>query len=166
MSASLLSVAEWLERTQVAVLVRESLWGFQVAVAVHILGLALSAGTILWFDLRLLGLSMQGVPVSTVYRRIMPWAFAGFLVMFASGGALLAGFATAASGNLFFRLKAAALLLAGLNALVYHLVTERHIAGWDTAARPPLVARMAGLVSILLWTGVVLAGRMMSYTMF
>ncbi len=86
--------------------------------------------------------------------------------MFVSGGFLLAGFATAAYDNLYFRVKAAAILLAGLNAVVYHLVTERHIARWDTGVRPAGAARAAGLMSILLWALVILAGRMMSYTMF
>ena len=57
------------------------------------------------------------------------------------------------------------LLLTGfLSAL--DRVTERRIERWDEAARPPLSARMAGLTSVLLWTGVIMAGRMMSYTMF
>jgi len=161
-----MSIAQWLEATWAGVIVRESLWGFQIVVAIHILGLIVSVGTLVWFDLRLVGLSMTRIPVSIVYRRLMPWMFLGFVVMFTSGGMLLAGFATAAFGNLYFRLKMAAIVLAGLNALVYHVRTERQIARWNDAARPPLPARMAGLISVALWAGVILAGRMMSYTMF
>ena len=162
----LLSAAEWLETTAAAVMVRESLWGFPILVAIHLFGFILSAGIVIWFDLRLLGISMPGQPVSHVYRRLMPLAFVGFAVMFVSGGLLLAGFATAAYGNLYFRIKAAAMLLAAVNAWFYHRVTERTIAGWDRAPRPPLAARMAGLISLAIWVTVVLAGRMMSYTMF
>jgi hypothetical protein len=162
----LFSAAEWLETTAAAVMVRESLWGFPILVAIHLLGLTISAGIVIWFDLRLLGVSMRGQPVSQVYRRLMPLAFVGFAVMFISGGFLLAGFATAAYGNLYFRIKAAALVLAGINALIYHRMTERTIASWDTDPRPPLPARMAGLISLAVWVVVVLAGRMMSYTMF
>ena len=145
---------------------RESLWGFPALVAIHIFGLAISAGTVVWFDFRLLGASMRRVPVSTVYRQLMPWAFGGFGVMFLSGSLLLSGFATAAYGNLYFRIKVSALVLAGLNALVYHAVTERTIARWNDAARPPLPARMAGLISVALWATVILAGRMMAYTLY
>ena len=59
-----------------------------------------------------------------------------------------------------------ALVLAGVNAGVYHLVTERQIARWDHLRRPPVAAQRAGLISILMWTAVIIAGRMMSYTMF
>ena len=162
----LLQIANWLENTGAGVMVRDSLWGFPILVAIHLFGLMLSVGVVIWFDLRLLGLSMRTCPVSEVYRRLMPWAFAGFLVMFVSGGLLLAGFATQAYGNRYFRIKLAALLLAGLNAAWYHLRTERTIATWNEAAKPPLPARLAGIASFMAWMVVVLAGRMMSYTMF
>jgi hypothetical protein len=163
---TLMQLAEWLESTPAGVMVRESAWGFPILVAIHLLGLSLSVGLLVWFDLRLLGVSMPRVRVSDVYRRLMPWTLAGFVVMFASGGLLLAGFATAAYGNTYFRLKVAAILLAGVNAAVYHLVTERRIAQWDAGIRPAGPARFAGLASIALWAIVILAGRMMSYTMF
>lgn len=163
---SMLTFCEWLESTAAGTLVRESLYGFPALVTLHIIGLGLSAGTILWFDLRLLGIGLDRAPVTRVYRQLMPWATAGFVVMFSTGVGLFAGFATAAYNNTFFRLKMAAILLAGVNALVYHRSTERTIAEWDTAVRPPTPARMAGLVSIVLWTIVVAAGRMMSYTLY
>lgn len=163
---NILQAAAWLESTSAGTMVRESLYGFPILVAIHLLGLTISAGVVIWFDLRLLGISMSGQPVSEVYRRLMPLALVGFGVMFVSGGFLLAGFATAAHGNLYFRVKAAALVLAGANALLYHVVTEKTIAEWDSAARPPRAARLAGIISLTVWTVVVLAGRMMSYTMF
>jgi hypothetical protein len=96
----------------------------------------------------------------------MPWAFGGFLVMVVSGVTLASGFATAAYGNVYFRVKMVALLLAAVNALVYHRITERRVANWDGAADTPLPARMAGLISIVLWVIVILAGRMISYTLY
>lgn len=163
---SILQICEWLESTSLATLIRESQYGFSVVVGFHILGLTLSVGTLVWFDLRLLGVSMRGCRVSDVYRRLSPWLLTGFSVMFITGAMLLTAFATSAYGNLYFRIKAVALALAGVNALVYHFTTERTIARWDKAARPPLAARIAGLTSIVVWASVIVAGRMMSYTMF
>jgi hypothetical protein len=157
---------EWLEATPLGLLVRESAWGFPILVALHIMGIMLSVGTLVWFDLRLLGVSMTGVKASLMYRRLMPWMFAGFTVMFITGFMLLAGFATNAYSNVYFRIKVIAMVLAALNALFYHRFTERRIAQWDDAPGPPAAARMAGLVSISVWMTVILAGRMMSYTMF
>src|SRR5688500_20326170 len=75
----------WLEATSLGVLVRESAWGFPILVAFHLMGIMLSVGTLVWFDLRLLGVSMTGVRASLMYRRLMPWMFTGFAIMFISG---------------------------------------------------------------------------------
>jgi hypothetical protein len=163
---SLQQIAGWLEETSIALWVKESQYGFAIVVAVHILSLMLSVGMLVWFDLRLLGVSMLRIPVSRLYRRLMPWILTGFALMFCSGGILLAAYATAALGNIYFQLKVVAMLLAGVNAVLYHRYTERHIARWDEALRPPRAARAAGLISIVLWASVILAGRAMSYTIF
>ena len=159
-------VFEWLEATSIGVMVRESQWGFPILVALHIMGITLSVGTLVWFDLRLLGVSMVGIRASVMYRRLMPWMFTGFGIMVLTGLMLLAGFATSAYSNVYFRVKMSAIAVAGINALVYHRFTERRIVEWDDAAAPPRRARAAGLVSIGVWLVVILAGRMMSYTMF
>jgi hypothetical protein len=163
---SLVTVLSWLESTPASVFVRESLWGFPILVAVHIMGLALSVGIVVWFDLRLLGVSMRRASVSSVYRQLMPWAFSGFVVMFVSGALLASAFATAASKNWYFRTKIAAILIAGVNALVYHRNVERRIAQWDNQEPTPLPARTAGIISIAAWTVVIMAGRMISYTLY
>ena len=159
-------ILEWLEATAVASFIRESQYGFSVVVAVHILGLTLSAGTLLWVDLRMLGVAMRRSTISEVYRSLAPWFLAGFAVMFASGLSLFAAYATSAYGNLYFRIKMAAIAVAAVNAVVFHFATERSRGKWDAAARPPASARVAGFLSIALWMTVILAGRAMSYTIF
>jgi hypothetical protein len=163
---SILKVCHWLETTGAASIVRRSAYGFQVVAGLHILGLALSVGTLVWFDLRLLGIAMAKCAVSEVYRRLAPITLAGFVLMGVTGAWLFSGFATKAYGNAAFRIKLAALVLAGVNALIFHLLTERDRADWDHAARPPRAARAAGLISLVLWATVILCGRVMSYTMF
>lgn len=162
----MLQVCEWLESTAVAALVRETLYGFPIVVAFHIMGLTLSIGMLLWFDLRLLGLAMTRTRVSDLYRRLAPYIVCGFVVMFVSGLMLFTAFAVAAYGNLYFRIKVAAMIIAGVNALVFHFSTERSIAGWDDLPRPPLGARIAGLTSAIVWMVAIFSGRLMSYTMF
>lgn len=162
----MLDICHWLESTFVGTWVRESLYGFPILVAAHIMGMALSVGTLLWFDLRLVGLTLTSTPVSRVYRGLIPWATVGFLVMLVTGSLLFTGFASKAYPNPFFRLKFSAIALAGINALVYHAMTARGRRAWDTAPRPPKAARVAGLISLALWATVILCGRIMAYTMY
>ena len=55
---SLLTLCEWIESSAAGAIVRESLYGFPALVTLHVIGLGLSAGTIVWFDLRLLGVGL------------------------------------------------------------------------------------------------------------
>lgn len=156
---------EWLESTALARLIQESSYGFPAVVAAHIIGLTLSVGTLLWVDLRLVGLCLRDRRISEVYRSLAPWFTAGFIMMFASGIVLFSAFATAAYVNLFFRIKMVALVLAAVNAAAFHRLSKRS-ARWDAAPQPPTAVRLAGLASLVLWVSVIVAGRMMSYTMF
>lgn len=156
---------EWLEGTALAGIARESLYGFQVLVGIHLLGLIFSVGLLLWVDLRMLGLVMPGEPLTAVYRALSKWFTVGFGIMFLSGSALFAGFATSAYENVYFWIKIALILLAGINAAFFHSALKQMPAGAD-AAQPPAFVRLAGGLSILFWGIVILCGRMMSYTLF
>ena len=60
-------------------------------------------------------------------------------------------------------LGAAALLLALLNAWLFHHTVYRRIADWDRDAVPPRHARLAGGLSLAFWVVIITAGRMMAY---
>jgi len=163
---SLLELLQWLEATPFGAIARESLYGFQILVAMHILGLTLSVGLLLWADLRMLGVDIGSAGIHEVHRALFPWFTAGFVIMLVSGVALFSGFATSAAENRFFWVKMTAIALAGLNAGWFHWQASRHREAMEEAASPSAATRFAGLTSIVLWTVVILCGRMMSYTMF
>jgi hypothetical protein len=64
-----------------------------------------------------------------------------------------------------FQLKLALLVLAGINMAVFHLWTHRNIAAWDSDRRTPIAAKVAGLVSLSVWIGVMFAGRFVGFTL-
>jgi predicted RND superfamily exporter protein len=117
-------------------------------------------------DLRLVGIAMQKVPVSEIYGRLLPWTIAGFAVMVISGALLFYGIPVRTYQNIFFRVKVVLLLIAGLNALVFHSTVYRRIAEWDREPVPPRRARISGALSLLFWTCIVIAGRMIAYNWF
>jgi hypothetical protein len=162
-----LSFATWLSETALSTYIKESLWGFQILVGLHIIALTVSVGTIIWFDLRLLGASLPGTAASKVYRQLIPLSTVGFVVMFVTGALLFTAYPTEAYRNVFFRTKVAAIALAGVNAVVYHAFSARHsgLGEVETSAAPG-GARVAGGISLALWTLVILCGRMISYTLY
>jgi hypothetical protein len=131
----------------------------------HVLGLSLSVGTLVWFDLRLLGAVMSTRSVSEVYRELSGWMAAGFAIMFLTGALLFTADATRACESVSFRAKLALIALAGVNMAVYHLVIDRPGAAGSEARMPAQAARAAGLISLALWFGVIAAGRIFAYSL-
>src|SRR6478672_8688422 len=87
----------------------------------------------------------------------------GVAITFVTGSLLFWSLAIRCYGSPFFWAKALMLLLAGVNIAVYHLTIDRRQTEWNAARIPPRQARIAGLVSLTLWVGVIAAGRMMAY---
>jgi hypothetical protein len=67
-------------------------------------------------------------------------------------------------GNPVFPVKICLILLAGANAGIFHAGVFRGAAQWDVDAMPPLAARVAAALSLLLWIAVIACGRLLAYT--
>lgn len=160
---SIPDLCQWLQDTRWGVGIRESTLMFPIIEGTHAIGIAFSVGVLLIMDLRLAGFLLRREPVSQVSSQLMPWTLGGFGVMFITGALLFWSQAMKAYGSVFFRIKLALLVLAAINALVFELRLRRSIATWDTAEKPPLRVRMAGILGIILWAGVIAAGRTMAY---
>jgi len=163
---SLLGFCQWLEKTPWSIALHESLWVYPIVETVHVLTLCLFLGTAVMVDLRLLGLTMRHIPMSQVARQLLPWTAAGFGIMVMSGALLFYAIPVRTYLNIFFRVKIVMLLLAGLNAWVFHRTLYRRVAEWDLDPVPPKGARVAAALSLVLWAGIVAAGRMIAYNWF
>lgn len=157
---------QWLENTQGSVYIRESTMFYPLVETTHVLTLCLFLGIIALLDLRLLGVGLRGVPVSQVTGRLLPWALFGFVLMSISGALLFYSGPVKAAGNIFFRIKMILIALTGVNALLFHVTIHRRVASWDNDPSPPTRAKVAGVCSLLLWSSVVICGRMQAYNWF
>jgi hypothetical protein len=163
---TILFFCQWLGNTSFSVGIRESTWVYPVIESVHVLSLCVFVGLLVLWDLRLVGITLRRVAVSEVWAWLIPWITLGAALMVISGVLLFASDPVRFYGNIFFRLKAVALLLALINALAFHLGVERRLPEWDTADVTPRAARVAGLASIALWTVIVATGRFVAYNWF
>ena len=156
----------WMQNSDIGTGIRESIWLFPIVETTHVLALALSVGVLIWFDLRLMGWGMKHEPVSQIHKQVMPFAFVGFAIMMLTGVLLFWSEAEKCYLSGFFRLKVLFLVLAALNAGIFELGTKKSIEDWDKYPVPPRKARLAGLISILSWTAVIVAGRATAYNLF
>jgi hypothetical protein len=163
---SLLDFISWIETTRMSVAFHESIWSFPIVESVHVLGLCLFLGMAVLTDLRLIGLSFRRVPVSDLMARLLPWTWVGAIIMVTSGTILFLNTPVRYYTNIFLRVKFVMLFLAVINAWVFHSGIYRRVAKWDRELPTPKYARFAGAVSLVLWGGVVVAGRMIAYNWF
>jgi hypothetical protein len=160
---NMFAFCQWLENSSWATAIHQSLWLFPMLETAHLFGIVSLVGATSALDLRLIGLTMKGEPVSRIARRLLPWAWAGLTIQVVTGFCLFASEATRCYDNEAFRIKMVMLVLAGLNALIFHETVYRRVASWDEAPATPLGAKLAGCCSILLWFGIVAAGRWIAF---
>jgi hypothetical protein len=152
------------EQTGLAAWVRENDYSFPLLECVHVASVMLVFGSICMMDLRLLGLAHRSVRATTLSHGVLPWTWLAFAVAVVSGCILMSGQARGYVVNPQFQLKMALLAAAGLNMAVFHFAVWRGVAAWDGASTPPFPARLAGGLSLALWTGVIVAGRWVGWT--
>jgi hypothetical protein len=136
-------------------------WSWPAAESAHFIGLTLLLGTIAAWDLRLLGL-LKDVPAAA-FHKLVPFAVLGFAINATSGSLFLMTMPDQYVYNPAFHLKVFCLILAGLNVTLFYLTSFRRIAARSAGPQPPLLARLSGAVSLVLWITVIVCGRMITF---
>jgi hypothetical protein len=67
------------------------------------------------------------------------------------------------SMNISFQLKMVLVFLAGLNALYFWLKVTPALERLGPNDNPPMSIKVVGLMSLMMWTGVLLFGRLIPY---
>ena len=152
----------WLESSPVAVAMRQWLWLYPAVEVLHIAGIAALVGGAVMFDLRLLGVS-RGLPVAALAAHLLPWARVGLGMVALSGALMFTAHATEWAQNPAFRVKLLLIAAAGANAWAFHRWPFRAVVRWDRDLPAPAHARVAALLSMILWLSVIACGRLLAY---
>jgi len=156
----------WLGATPVSQLIQKVFWIIPTVQAVHILAISVVLASMAMFDLRLLGLAGKRSSIASLSRRFMPWLWGALVVLAASGSILIVGEPKRALGNLSFLLKMCMLAAAIIVTLGFQAVLKRDLEGGsaDLAPAHGVLAKITGLLSLTLWVGIAVAGRLIAYT--
>ncbi len=159
---ALQNLCQWLYDWPPAIALRESENVFPLIETAHVLAICLMVGTVATVDLRLLGLIMRDEPVKRLAHALLPYTWWGFALMLLTGVPLFAAESLQLYANPAFLLKVVLLGFAGGNALLFHRTVYRSVDTWNERTGIPLGARMLASVSLLLWSGIVVAGRLIA----
>ncbi len=162
---TLLTLQAWLVRTfaraTMVEAVMHSHWGWPAAESVHFIGLSLLFGTVVLWDLRLLGVAKR-IPFVALHE-LLRWTAVGFALSAGSGAMFLMAEPTEYIYNPSFHFKMLCLAVAGLNAAVFYLsgYGVRVMRGAEDAV--PRTAKLFAVISLLAWLGVIVFGRLLTF---
>jgi hypothetical protein len=127
--------------------------------SVHIVGIVVIVATFMMLHLRVLGVAAQGQTYPEMWQRLRPWAWSALAVLLISG----AVFVIARPGRYFvnpvFGIKFALLF----SALTCSLFMARLVSVLPAAPRYSLPLKLVSVIGVMLWVGVILAGRWIAY---
>ncbi len=160
---SILSFFHWVQSTDFMTFIRESGLTYPIIMSTHLTCIAIFGGMIVITDLRLLGVALQDRSIADVVNGLRWWKRLG-LVLIASMGIMLWGSKAAEYyPNPYFWTKMSLLFLVFIHAMIFRPSVYNHPEKLDASPVIPTRAKVAGVLSLVLWTSVVCAGRLIGY---
>ena len=147
----------WIPDTAVAGWVISSPYIWPTLECIHFVSLCVLMGSLLVIDLRLMGLYRDRC--ASLVSGLIRLSLAAFLVNLATGLLFFAGNTFKYVGNSAFNLKLVLIALAGLNALFFRFRLGGILDTNDVTRSSVAV----GSLSLLLWSGVIVCGRMITF---
>jgi hypothetical protein len=156
----------WLGATPASLAIQEIFWVIPTVQTVHILAISVVLASMAMFDLRLLGVAGTRNSIAAFSRRFMPWLWGALIVLAASGCILIIGEPKRSLGNVAFQLKMCMLATAIALTLGFQIMLKRDLARGSADLVPvhAIAAKVTGLLSLALWVGIAVAGRLIAYT--
>jgi hypothetical protein len=151
---------QWMQESALTTAMQASWWAGAAANIGHLLSLVMFMGGVMIVNLRLIGAGITDQPLSQVSREARPWMLAGFTGLALTGVIQLASLAERNFYNWNFWFKMTMLLFT----VIYTLVIWRPAIRSDAIMAQPMKARLVGLISFLMWMGVVIPGRLIGLT--
>lgn len=152
-----------LEAAPFAVAIRQGTVLFPWIESVHVLAIVIVVGVVAVMDIALLGFASHSSSLRRLLRDANGLTWAAFALALVTGFLLFSSSATTYTANPAFQIKFVAMALAGANMGLFHFAGVRNGQAWESLAKPPMRAKIAGLVSLSCWIVVVGAGRWIGF---
>src|SRR6478736_6147489 len=148
----------WLEHTALSQTIQSINWIVPAIQTIHILAITVVAASALMIDLRLIGVFSADRPLREVSARFLPLVWWPLLVLLATGAIMIIGEPARSLKNPAFQLKMALLV-----TVLYQLLLRRDPDLGSAASSRRITAAAIATLSMLLWTGIIFAGRWIAY---
>jgi hypothetical protein len=153
---------QWLEQTGPSQFIQSAGWVVPSVQTIHILAISAVAGSALILNLRLMGVLFTSQSVQSVSKRFAPVIWWSLPVLLVTGTILTIGEPGRELLNPVFRIKMVLILAAMALLAFFQARLSRDPCQYDGPAGRGAALSIA-LPSLLLWTGIIFAGRLIAY---
>ena len=177
----------WLYEAALSTNIREIEWLFPMIESLHVLAVTVFLGSIVWVDLRILGVANKDRDIRRFSKELLPITWTMFVIAVITGLALFTSNAVNYAHNIYFQFKILLLILSGINMLVFQLCFSARTEAYDPSHAARIsTGNLAGmgkfrqklhqisffwsgkwsaLLSILLWLIVIGLGQWIGFSM-
>jgi hypothetical protein len=131
---------------------------------IHILSVTALMASVVFVNLRVLGLAVPGQQLPEMLRRLMPWTWTALVLLLLSGSVFVLALPNRYLHNPVLGIKLSMLIPAVVLAVVFARRGRGEDNYWEASQSRRRSAKAMAAVSLLLWVMVVLAGRWIAYT--
>ena len=156
--------AKWLGATALSHAIQTAGWVIPTLQTIHILGIAVLFFSAIIVDLRLWRVLQRDVPLRDVARRFLPVIWLVLLILLLTGSLLIIGEPRRSLLNTTFYLKMTLLAFAVVLTVALQWSLSSAPEFWERDRGRRIGARFAATLSILVWCGIIFAGRWIAYT--
>ncbi|MEP6960632.1 MAG: DUF6644 family protein [Acidobacteriota bacterium] len=143
--------------------IRESALTYPIILSTHLAGMGLFGGMIAMTDLRILGVAMKKTSMADVHNQLRPFKHLGLTLVVICGALMFWSKAAIYWPNPFFKMKLSLLALVALHAVVFRGPVYKSLGEMDKFGKATGMAKLAAVISLLLWINLVAAGRWIGY---
>ena len=163
MALTLNEICHWIDQTALSQAIQVTKWAVPAVQTIHILAIAVVASSALMIDLRLIGVFWASRPIKDVMSRFLPLVWWPLLILLATGIIMIIAEPARSLKNPAFQLKMLLLVAALIVTWLFQLLQRRNASFGDLHSGPPAATAALAIVSMLLWSSIIFAGRWIAY---
>lgn len=156
--------ADWISTTSFSVWLANRSWFVPTSQSIHIAMLAIVFGSAVVINLKLLGVSAGGRPISSVVRTLVPWMYAALLMLLLTGTLQTIAEPVRQFVTPAFWAKMCMIVVVVFITRQLSRSVARAPDRWDSKATRPRSAWVIAVVSLALWVAIIFCGRFIGYT--
>lgn len=143
---------------------QQQLWIVPVSQSIHIISVAIVFGSAVVINLRLLGVSSTGRSISQLVQTLVPWMYRGCAALLLTGTlqTIIEPVRQFVTPQFWWKMLMIVVVLT--MTVVFARTVRRNAAAWDDPQTRPGAGKAFALLSLALWTGIVICGRLIGYT--